>query len=141
MWYGYASKQFGKFILSPPLGWVGPVDYGLPQEGATASFMGVNPHPRIDGLNKEPALWEWGYGIAPDVNGTAVQTTETMTLNQWKDFTWMRAAWAWLHLLHPAVRTYVRKVLTGLQGNPEACLLYTSPSPRDRTRSRMPSSA
>ena len=26
-------------------------------------------------------------------------------------------------------------------GNPTACLLYTSPSPRDRTRSRMPSSA
>ena len=25
--------------------------------------------------------------------------------------------------------------------DPEACLLYTSPSPRDRTRSRMPSSA
>jgi len=24
---------------------------------------------------------------------------------------------------------------------PDACLLYTSPSPRDRTRSRMPSSA
>ena len=26
-------------------------------------------------------------------------------------------------------------------GKPKACLLYTSPSPRDRTRSRMPSSA
>ena len=26
-------------------------------------------------------------------------------------------------------------------GQDEACLLYTSPSPRDRTRSRMPSSA
>ena len=26
-------------------------------------------------------------------------------------------------------------------GHPLACLLYTSPSPRDRTRSRMPSSA
>ena len=26
-------------------------------------------------------------------------------------------------------------------GNIDACLLYTSPSPRDRTRSRMPSSA
>ena len=26
-------------------------------------------------------------------------------------------------------------------GKPQACLLYTSPSPRDRTRSRMPSSA
>ena len=25
--------------------------------------------------------------------------------------------------------------------NPKDCLLYTSPSPRDRTRSRMPSSA
>ena len=29
------------------------------------------------------------------------------------------------------------KILTGLS----TCLLYTSPSPRDRTRSRMPSSA
>ena len=26
-------------------------------------------------------------------------------------------------------------------GETEGCLLYTSPSPRDRTRSRMPSSA
>ena len=26
-------------------------------------------------------------------------------------------------------------------GKPQICLLYTSPSPRDRTRSRMPSSA
>ena len=30
---------------------------------------------------------------------------------------------------------------TALESNCEACLLYTSPSPRDRTRSRMPSSA
>ena len=28
-----------------------------------------------------------------------------------------------------------------LEGNIGVCLLYTSPSPRDRTRSRMPSSA
>ena len=27
------------------------------------------------------------------------------------------------------------------QNDPNTCLLYTSPSPRDRTRSRMPSSA
>ena len=27
------------------------------------------------------------------------------------------------------------------KGLPRSCLLYTSPSPRDRTRSRMPSSA
>ena len=36
--------------------------------------------------------------------------------------------------------------VVGADGKPktgtiEACLLYTSPSPRDRTRSRMPSSA
>src|SRR5664280_1520308 len=30
-------------------------------------------------------------------------------------------------------------VTTLIARNPEACLLYTSPSPRDRTRSRMPS--
>ena len=34
-----------------------------------------------------------------------------------------------------AMRTVVLVVLSGV------CLLYTSPSPRDRTRSRMPSSA
>ena len=30
---------------------------------------------------------------------------------------------------------------SGLSTNDRSCLLYTSPSPRDRTRSRMPSSA
>ena len=39
-----------------------------------------------------------------------------------------------------------REMVTGgpidvLTGDYLACLLYTSPSPRDRTRSRMPSSA
>ena len=33
------------------------------------------------------------------------------------------------------------KVLIYLVDDRESCLLYTSPSPRDRTRSRMPSSA
>ena len=32
-------------------------------------------------------------------------------------------------------------MMVGLQGSGKTCLLYTSPSPRDRTRSRMPSSA
>ena len=35
-----------------------------------------------------------------------------------------------------AMRLFVRN-----NGIPPTCLLYTSPSPRDRTRSRMPSSA
>ena len=37
----------------------------------------------------------------------------------------------------PTVRDVVRQIAI----NPNTCLLYTSPSPRDRTRSRMPSSA
>ena len=39
---------------------------------------------------------------------------------------------------------YDMSILKSNNGNPDACnscLLYTSPSPRDRTRSRMPSSA
>jgi len=32
-------------------------------------------------------------------------------------------------------------VVSGINKGPNICLLYTSPSPRDRTRSRMPSSA
>ena len=34
-----------------------------------------------------------------------------------------------------------RYQVRALVGSYKACLLYTSPSPRDRTRSRMPSSA
>ena len=37
-----------------------------------------------------------------------------------------------------AVGRYANRLRAGKH---EACLLYTSPSPRDRTRSRMPSSA
>ena len=36
---------------------------------------------------------------------------------------------------------YVGERVTVVRSVPKACLLYTSPSPRDRTRSRMPSSA
>ena len=35
----------------------------------------------------------------------------------------------------------VYMVSNSLMRLPQSCLLYTSPSPRDRTRSRMPSSA
>ena len=42
-------------------------------------------------------------------------------------------------VLHPLIVNAVQPSM-GIQGA-YACLLYTSPSPRDRTRSRMPSSA
>ena len=39
-------------------------------------------------------------------------------------------------------KNFPGKILYAVKTNPnESCLLYTSPSPRDRTRSRMPSSA
>ena len=41
----------------------------------------------------------------------------------------IRVQRAWGEVLGPTIMQYTR------------CLLYTSPSPRDRTRSRMPSSA
>ena len=41
--------------------------------------------------------------------------------------------------INPAVS--IGMVVAGRMEMDEACLLYTSPSPRDRTRSRMPSSA
>jgi len=37
------------------------------------------------------------------------------------------------------IKTKIGKVVS--DGMEKSCLLYTSPSPRDRTRSRMPSSA
>ena len=40
-----------------------------------------------------------------------------------------------------AAKQDVRKLTFVLDWTPNTCLLYTSPSPRDRTRSRMPSSA
>ena len=36
---------------------------------------------------------------------------------------------------------YDGMLMAGLKAGVDTCLLYTSPSPRDRTRSRMPSSA
>jgi hypothetical protein len=38
-------------------------------------------------------------------------------------------------------RSYSAKMSSGARTIYKVCLLYTSPSPRDRTRSRMPSSA
>ena len=47
---------------------------------------------------------------------------------------------AWL-LIWPAYQNPSARMYTSKLGYAAVCLLYTSPSPRDRTRSRMPSSA
>ena len=47
------------------------------------------------------------------------------------------------HAQRSMVRTAVKAVRASIEANDpaQACLLYTSPSPRDRQKSRMPSSA
>ena len=48
------------------------------------------------------------------------------------------ALWLCCQTVQAQVRTYDEMIAAG---ELKVCLLYTSPSPRDRTRSRMPSSA
>ena len=43
--------------------------------------------------------------------------------------------------LRQPIEEYVGKIQKEIDELRKDCLLYTSPSPRDRTRSRMPSSA
>ena len=53
-----------------------------------------------------------------------------------KKYTWKTKEIIMLQLLW-----YLGPLLISLAKDYNLCLLYTSPSPRDRTRSRMPSSA
>ena len=45
------------------------------------------------------------------------------------------------HVIMVSVADLAEKLGAGVYHDNQDCLLYTSPSPRDRTRSRMPSSA
>ena len=94
---------------------------------------------------------------------------ELSVREQWQSFVqrgWMRRAFTWngqpdgdkrialqlaektdlkrirgLEAPLPGLNVTVVELWPGLGAYARACLLYTSPSPRDRTRSRMPSSA
>ena len=58
------------------------------------------------------------------------------------DYNNMDRSATWLYLAGTYTATLVSAVgMVGLPGQSYTCLLYTSPIPRDRTRSRMPSSA
>ena len=47
----------------------------------------------------------------------------------------------WHNGTTPIPKADIEAKMVEVQAEYDACLLYTSPSPRDRTRSRMPSSA
>ena len=75
--------------------------------------------------------------ITIDANGRSIQLRSCVTVcvGPLRSKLWTRANtlgdWG----------SFSDKELVSLHGLLESCLLYTSPSPRDRTRSRMPSSA
>ena len=57
---------------------------------------------------------------------------------------WILIAFAWcmvMFFMMPYWHVYGKQNLSTETYKVKPCLLYTSPSPRDRTRSRMPSSA
>ena len=84
--------------------------------------------------------------VATPIPTIAVMTDESLTLSQRVE----KWTWQLCRALEGDYEQYHRRMITNnserYSGNREdlsdyACLLYTSPSPRDRTRSRMPSSA
>ena len=70
-----------------------------------------------------------GVDVAAEAVQTALQTPDTK-----------KALGTYLGGLASQSQNLLQRT-TGAIMNPNICLLYTSPSPRDRTRSRMPSSA
>ena len=68
-----------------------------------------------------------------------IEVDETEQTNEQKEAANERES---LYLVSEYARDYYHStLLNSEQGKAIGCLLYTSPSPRDRTRSRMPSSA
>ena len=74
-----------------------------------------------------------GVGIGAGDAGDMVAKASTPTLD------WLKE-----NAIYTTLKAHGRAVgmpSDGDMGNSEVCLLYTSPSPRDRQKSRMPSSA
>ena len=83
-------------------------------------------------------LWASAVQAAPSVGQPAPEFTLKDASGRTVQLSDYRGKYVVLEWTNPGC-PYVRKHYNS--GNMASCLLYTSPSPRDRTRSRMPSSA
>jgi len=118
-------------LVTPQIG-DGPLNIVV--DGAGELFAGVDPGAPVTLELEEERLWVGGLGV--DLGGAAVWEPRP----DWNALRARRAAIApHLPLLRAlCLRHAPADSLLELLG---ACLLYTSPSPRDATLSRMPSSA
>ena len=86
------------------------------------SWQRSRTHVEVKEFAKDQQMVAWRYDIRDAVSHLTEQDAET--INDRKVIRIILQAFAW-----------------DAKENVSDCLLYTSPSPRDRTRSRMPSSA
>ena len=103
--------------------------YGLVNDHVLPDWMGLRNAPGVPPRNVNPNLAQplprarsrffcpYGHRFTPE------------------DFTGVR------HVCHVCLESHPPKPPKKKPGRPPICLLYTSPSPRDRQKSRMPSSA
>ena len=78
---------------------------------------------------------QYDYGPQNIAVGTILKTPEDIKLS-------LLGLWFRMNDKIERMKTLLlRNGVNSVEGEPVTCLLYTSPSPRDRTRSRMPSSA
>ena len=85
-----------------------------------------NPQPGHDGMRVEATVIGRGPVVRAEARGDDKQAAFDS---------------AYAKLIEQLRRARDRRKIHRGNHRPTACLLYTSPSPRDRTRSRMPSSA
>ena len=104
-------------------------DDGRPEEDAVLAML-------VAQIEMEAALTDEYDKI---VSATKAQAFDLQTFTLEFQAQQTLGMWTLYHLITYSVRIIIYHTL--YHHIPYSCLLYTSPSPRDRTRSRMPSSA
>ena len=94
-------------------------------------------HPDLDIREHGLTLWDLDRKWPTGGFGGASSLTLRKILGVLRDAYCRTIGVEYMHIQDPAERAWFCLLYT----SPSPCLLYTSPSPRDRTRSRMPSSA